>query len=269
MWWATPPPPAFGWGPCGGLGGGGVRRGPGGGAALGDRSPPPPSLAAAVRLWGHGSADQARAQGAPGGGGGRLQPVLMRPTPQLSFKTWGGGSHTRTRPGRPPRVGGRWGFGTRPWRLALVACGSAYWPLTLEPSAMTRGGGGYIGGGFGADPLGPFGYPPEAVGTAESMGRRDGPRPPAPSNAKGACPPRHWTPPHGPSRHCSPPAALCLPHNDIGHRPLKGRGGGQAQPPREGAGADQPHAVAALPCTPPVPPLHCPAPAGGPGQGGP
>ena len=41
--------------------------------------------------------------------GGRLQPVLMRPTPQLSFKTRGGeggggwgGSHTRTGPGRPP-----------------------------------------------------------------------------------------------------------------------------------------------------------------------
>ena len=29
--------------------------------------------------------------GARGGTGGQLQPVLMRPTPQLSFKTWGGG----------------------------------------------------------------------------------------------------------------------------------------------------------------------------------
>ena len=28
-------------------------------------------------------------------GGGRLQPVLMRPTPQLSFKTWGGGRGSR------------------------------------------------------------------------------------------------------------------------------------------------------------------------------
>ena len=31
-----------------------------------------------------------------------------------------------------------WGeFGTRPWWLALLACGGAYWPLPLEPSAMT------------------------------------------------------------------------------------------------------------------------------------
>ena len=29
------------------------------------------------------------------------------------------------------------GFGTRPWWLAPLACGGAYWPLALEPSAMT------------------------------------------------------------------------------------------------------------------------------------
>ena len=34
-----------------------------------------------------------------------------------------------------PRGGG--GVGTRPWWLALLACGGAYWPLALEPSAMT------------------------------------------------------------------------------------------------------------------------------------
>ena len=34
-----------------------------------------------------------------------------------------------------PRGGG--GVGTRPWWLALLACGGAYWPLTFEPSAMT------------------------------------------------------------------------------------------------------------------------------------
>ena len=50
-------------------------------------------------------------------------------------------------------VGGG-GVGTRPWWLALLACGGAYWPLAFEPSAMTsrhpyycghphcRGGGG-------------------------------------------------------------------------------------------------------------------------------
>ena len=53
------------------------------------------------------------------------------------------------------RAGMRWpggggGAGTRPWWLALLACGGACWPLALEPSAMTsrhphycgcRGGG--------------------------------------------------------------------------------------------------------------------------------
>ena len=29
------------------------------------------------------------------------------------------------------------GVGTRPWWLALLACSGAYWPLALEPSAMT------------------------------------------------------------------------------------------------------------------------------------
>ena len=46
------------------------------------------------------------------------------------------------------------GVGTRPWWLALLACGSAYWPLAFEPSAMTsrhphysgEGGGGAMGG---------------------------------------------------------------------------------------------------------------------------
>ena len=31
------------------------------------------------------------------------------------------------------------GGGTRPWWLALLACGGAYWPLAPEPSAMTSG----------------------------------------------------------------------------------------------------------------------------------
>ena len=74
----------------------------------------------------------------------------MRPPPQLSVKTWGGGG------------------GTRPWWLALLACRGAYWPLAFEPSAMTSrhpyycghphcrghppswgGGGGRWGGGWG------------------------------------------------------------------------------------------------------------------------
>ena len=34
-------------------------------------------------------------------------------------------------------VWGGGGVGTEPWCLALLACGGAYWPLALEPSAMT------------------------------------------------------------------------------------------------------------------------------------
>ena len=32
--------------------------------------------------------------------------------------------------------GGGGGVGTRPWWLALLACGGPYWPLAFEPSAM-------------------------------------------------------------------------------------------------------------------------------------
>ena len=41
--------------------------------------------------------------------GGQLQPVLMRPTPQLSFKTWGGGGSWG---GVQPGVGGGSGRGS-------------------------------------------------------------------------------------------------------------------------------------------------------------
>ena len=34
-------------------------------------------------------------------------------------------------------LGGGGKAGTRPWWLALLDCGGAYWPLALEPSAMT------------------------------------------------------------------------------------------------------------------------------------
>ena len=36
----------------------------------------------------------------------------------------------------PVPWGGGGGGGTRPWWLALLACGGAYWPLALEHSAM-------------------------------------------------------------------------------------------------------------------------------------
>ena len=37
------------------------------------------------------------------------------------------------------------GAGIRPWWLALFACGGAYWPLALEPSAVTSGHPHYCG----------------------------------------------------------------------------------------------------------------------------
>ena len=36
-----------------------------------------------------------------------------------------------------PRTEREGGVGTRPWWLALLPCGGAYWPLALGPSAMT------------------------------------------------------------------------------------------------------------------------------------
>ena len=44
------------------------------------------------------------------------------------------------------------GGGTRPWWLALLACGGAYWPLAFEPSAMTGRHPYYCGGGGGQGP---------------------------------------------------------------------------------------------------------------------
>ena len=48
----------------------------------------------------------------------------------------------------PPAVEeGEGGFGTRPWWLALLACGAAYWPLAFQPSAMTSRPPHYCGHG--------------------------------------------------------------------------------------------------------------------------
>ena len=51
--------------------------------------------------------------------------------------------------GKGIRRGGGGGVGTRPWWFALLACGGAYWPLALEPSAMTTGGYWRYGWGWG------------------------------------------------------------------------------------------------------------------------
>ena len=88
----------------------------------------------------------------------------------------GGGLRGRYSPLAQSLKGGR--FGTRPWWLAPLACGGAYWPLALEPSAMTSrhpyscGLGGE--GGTAAPPI--------------QCATRHTPRPPAraPANCRGA-----------------------------------------------------------------------------------
>ena len=44
-----------------------------------------------------------------------------------------------------PRTEREGGVGTRPWWLALLPCGGAYWPLALGPSAMTSRHPDYCG----------------------------------------------------------------------------------------------------------------------------
>ena len=74
--------------------------------------------------------------------GGRLQPVLMRPTPQLSFKTWGGGGvggggvQPGVRGGGVPAGAGQFSLGT------LVG-GRSGTTICQNPG----GGGGGAGGG--------------------------------------------------------------------------------------------------------------------------
>ena len=69
--------------------------------------------------------------------GGQLQPVLMRPTPQLSFKTWGGGA-----------VGG--GGGPAGGRVQ-PGVGRGVWPGV---GGSGRGSGGGLAGGRGVSSQG-------------------------------------------------------------------------------------------------------------------
>ena len=74
----------------------------------------------------------------------RVPPNATHPLLCWSIPCEGGVSLAVPCPGRsghphatpyPPLWGG--GVGTRPWWLALLTCGGAYWPLAFEPSAMT------------------------------------------------------------------------------------------------------------------------------------
>ena len=68
--------------------------------------------------------------------------VKFRFFPTMVTLVWGGGGVSTTPPYNQTEGGG---VGTRPWWLALLACGSAYWPLAFEPSAMTSGHPHYCG----------------------------------------------------------------------------------------------------------------------------
>ena len=91
---------------------------------------------------------------------GSHPPHLLHPSPSTGRTCTARTLHTPDRFTIPPSpgatfLGGVWGvevggwvgvgwgdrgegFRTRPWWWALLACGGAYWPLALEPSAMTR-----------------------------------------------------------------------------------------------------------------------------------
>ena len=67
------------------------------------------------------------------GGWRRLPKRLGSFAIAIEAGTWREGDSGWAQAERP----GGGGFGTRPWWLALLACGGAYWPLAFEPSAMT------------------------------------------------------------------------------------------------------------------------------------
>ena len=116
--------------------------------------------------------------------------------------------------------GGGGGVGTRPWWLALLACGGAYWPLANRP------------GGEGVPPP-----PPPAVYGRSGMGLRCRPQlgqgrnrfgfGPSPmharrrstqhaANAPSVCPTHHAWPKHRELRNfCVPPSPPCLSYAKV------------------------------------------------------
>ena len=66
------------------------------------------------------------------------------------------------------------GVGTRTWWLALLACGGAYWPLALEPSAMTirTAAGIRLPGGESRMQLLPMAPSPDGLDWGGGGGRR-------------------------------------------------------------------------------------------------
>ena len=90
-------------------------------------------------LWSGGGGGWSRGGNPPSSCGVRpfgYFPRGTHPPPQHTHMGTGMGGTSCPRAPRQGRVRGG-GFGTRPWWLALLACGGAYWPLAFEPSAMT------------------------------------------------------------------------------------------------------------------------------------
>ena len=106
------------------------------------------------------------------------------------------------------------GFGTRPWRLALSACGGAYWPLALEPSAMTSRPPHYCGHPHCR------GHPPAPGGGGHPECNFCPWRPPLTARGGGAL----SAPP--PSPRIPSPSLSQAPHNGLTH----GGGGGGWKP---------------------------------------
>ena len=80
---------------------------------------------------------------------GLVPPLPLPPSPISRGTAWGRGWHGAGGCGAGGSLDGSLlsasggglgglGVGTRPWWLALLACGGAYWPLALEPAMTSR-----------------------------------------------------------------------------------------------------------------------------------
>ena len=106
---------------------------------------------------------------------------------------------------RPQGRGG--GVGTRPWWLALLACGGAYWPLAPEPSAMTSRHPHYCGhphcrghppapGGDSRMQLLPMASSSDGLISAPGCGHHEDPRLGGAHHNQRECHTRPWVPAH-------------------------------------------------------------------------
>ena len=150
--------------------------------------------------------------------GGAYWPLALEPSAMTSRAPhYCGHPHCRGHPhasgGGGIHSAGGGGFGTRPWWLALLACGGAYWPLALEPSAMTSRPPHYCGHPHCR------GHPPAWGGTSAGGGGF-GTRPWW--LALLACGGAYWPPALEPSAMTSTPPHYCGHPHCRGHPPVWG-----------------------------------------------